>query len=537
MKYQVGLHSMLPEESSPAFHFWLQEGDRLYREHMEPEEPENCLDLALNEYARALEENPTSIDVLCRMGKVFLKQGHYAKAEQYAHKCLKLLNKPSEEGDKGKLPQAGYIRQEAHYILGSTHYRKGEQAIARKHYMQSIRHGGLGSSRSRFGLFQSCREQLSQIPFRAESVTMGVQAIYSLFSSLCLFLFDRDRIALPTLLVLFSRLLMAWTQEELGRNDAALDRYLNIHQDYPGLCSVSIIIADLYREKGQTEKAQYWLEKAIAKHPGRLEAYYHLARLMEEKEDYSGMVNVYHRLIRLKPADAHLYCNLANAHYYNNAFKDALHQYETALQLGTEPRWKAMVAQSIANIYCDYLQNSQAALAYYQMAKALDPSEIENYIQLGMLYFNQEDFANAEVIYRQAIHVAPDNPRLYSNLGYLRWMEGDVEVALTYYEKAIALDSEYEIPINNMGVIYLDMLGNVEKAIELFNRAIEIDEHYALAYYNLGRAYSFLDNRLEAANCFRTAQELNHYSCELDNDELTARINHLFDTCEMELRD
>lgn len=531
MKDQVGSHRMLSEESSPAFHFWLQEGDRLYREHMEPEEPENCLDLALNEYARALEENPSSIDVICRMGKVFLKQGQYAKAEQAAQKCLTLLS------ENQTIPNHRPLAQEAHYILASSHYRKGDLLTAKKHYQTSVALGGIHTSRSRFGMFQTCRDLAFQNLFRVGSLFTAVQAAYSLLSSLALFIFERDRIALPTLLVLFSRLLMAWLQEELGMNDAALERYLNIHQDYPGLCSVSVIVADMYREKGQTEQAQFWLGKAIAKHPGRLEPYYHLARLLEEKEDYDGMVEVYNKLIRLKPSDAHLYCNLANAHYYNNNFKEALQHYQTALQLGTEPHWKAMVAQSIANIYCDYAQNSQAAIAYYQMARTLDPGEIENYIQLGMLYFNQEDFANAEVIYRKAITIASDNPRLYSNLGYLRWMDGDVDVALRYYEKAIALDSEYEIPINNMGVIHLDMLGDVEKAIELFKRAIEIDEHYALAYYNLGRAYSFLDNRLEAANCFRAAQELNHYSCELDNDELTARINHLFDTCEMELRD
>ena len=109
--------------------------------------------------------------------------------------------------------------------------------------------------------------------------------------------------------------------------------------------------------------------------------------------------------------------------------------------------------------------------------------------------------------------------------------------AIQLYEKAISLDCGYEIPVNNLGVIYLDMLGQVHKAIEYFEQALTIDPDYALAYYNLGRAYSFLDLRLEAAHCLRRAQELNLYTRELDNDELTARITHLFDTCEMEVRE
>ncbi len=517
------------ENGSPAFQHWVREGDRLYREHLEPEENENCLDLALNEYSRALEQEPDSALATCRMAKVFFRQGNYAKAKQAAEKSLGLA-------DTG-CPERRQIQTEAHYVLGMIQYRKGNLKQAARTLRHAARLSGIRGSRIRFGLFQACRDKAFSDGFRPAMLVSLFLAFYSLLSSLLLLPFERERISALTLAVLVPRLLLGWVQEEIGMRQAALDRYLDIHQDYPGLGSVGIMIGDMYRQKGEPEQARHWFETVAAKHPGSLDAYYHLARLLEEQEDYAGMVKVYQQLIRLKPADAHLYCNLANAHYYNQSYMDALRYYESALQLGTDAHWKAMVAQSVGNIYCDYLQNEQAAIAYYQMARALDPADIENYIQLGMLYFHKDDYGNAELIYRKAISLAPDNPRLYSNLGYLRWMEGDVETAIQHYEKSIALDPGYEIPINNLGVIYLDMLGQVHKAIELFQQAIELDEHYALAYYNLGRAYSFLDNRLEAANCFRTARELNHYSRELDNDELTARINHLFDTCEIELRD
>lgn len=517
------------ENGSPAFQHWVREGDRLYREHLEPEEDENCLELALNEYARALEQEPDSPLVFCRMARIFLRQGNYPKAQQAAEKSLKLLQ--ADEPDKAR------IQSDAYYVLGMIQYRKGDFPKAAHTMRQAAGLTGLQSSRIRFAVFQTCRDRAFAEGFRPMAMVWLLQAVYSLITSLLLLPFERERISMLTLSVLIPRLLLAWVQEETGMRQAALERYLTIRQDYPGLGSVGIIIGDMYRQKGQPEQARYWFETTIAKHPGSLDAYYHLARLLEEQEDYPNMVKVYEQLIRLKPADAHLYCNLANAHYYNQSYMDALRHYESALQLGTDAHWKAMVAQSIGNIHCDYLQNAHAAIASYQMARALDPTDIENYIQLGMLYFHKDDYGNAELIYRKAITLAPDNPRLYSNLGYLRWMEGDIETAIELYKKSIELDPGYEIPINNLGVIYLDMLGQVHKAIALFQEAIELDEHYALAYYNLGRAYSFLDNRLEAANCFRTARELNHYSRELDNDELTARINHLFDTCEIELRD
>jgi tetratricopeptide (TPR) repeat protein len=141
------------------------------------------------------------------------------------------------------------------------------------------------------------------------------------------------------------------------------------------------------------------------------------------------------------------------------------------------------------------------------------------------------------VVYRQALRIAPEPSRIYSNLGYLRWMADDTDAAMAYYRRAIALDADYEVPLNNLGVIHLDMLGDLRQAQALFESAIAINPHYALAWYNLGRTCSLMDNRLEAARHFRRARELNGGSPDLDNDELTARINHLFDTCGLEHRD
>lgn len=533
MQEQVGSNYKIGSAEEQAIRDGLNEGDRLYRQHLDPTVQVNCLKDALNAYSRALEQDPDHPVALVWMAKVFFQQGQYSKAESYAKKALKqLADHPSiQRGD------ARFIRREVHYVLGMIHYQQGNFNAARIQLQKSVQVGGMQSCRARYGMFQTFRDMAFEQFFKASALVPFAQAIYSLLTCLLLFPFEPERMAFPVLLALIPRLLMAWGQEEMNMTDQALDNYLAIQQDYPGLGAVGIVLGELYRENNQLDNACYWFDKVINRHPGSLEAYYHKAKLMEDQEDFGEMAQVYEHLLTLKPADPHVYCNLANAYYYLHAYKEALNYYEMALQLAPERQWKAMVAQSIGNIYCDYLQNPQAAIAYYQMARSLAPDEVENYIQLGMLYFQKEDFANAELIYRKAIAIAPENPRLHSNLGYLRWMDGDVERAIQHYEKAIALDSGYEIPINNLGVIYLDMLGQVHKAIELFKDAISIDPHYALAYYNLGRAYSFLDNRLEAANCFRTAQEFNHYSRELDNDELTARINHLFDTCEMELRD
>lgn len=517
------------ETRGPAYRKFLKEGDRLYFRHLDAREHNNLLGDALNEYSRALEQMPDSGEVLARMAKIFLRQGNHIKAERYARKALLLLQE-----DRIPPEARGYVCRESCYVLGFVHHQGDRARHAMLAYHTAIRNGGLDTCRPRIGLFQTCLAAAKQEQGLFRKAGFLLLAIYSLLTAIISFPFEKERMSFGYILTAVPALLLAWAAEELGDQDAALARYLSVQRRYPGLASLGLIIGDIYREKGEPEKAYNWFNRVLAKHPGNLNAHYHMARVLEQREDYQGMAELYEKLTRLKPGDPHIHCNLANAYYYLQSYKEALLNYETAMHLGSEPRWRAMVAQSIGNIQADYLENYDAAIAYYEMAKALDPTEVENYIQLGLLYFQKEDFANAELVYHKALKLAPENPRLSSNIGYLRWMEGDIENAVAFYEQAISLDDSYEIPMNNLGVIYLDTLGQVHRAIELFRKAIDINENYALGYYNLGRAHSFLNNRLEAANCFQVAQDLNRFSQDLDNDELTERINSLFDTAEAE---
>lgn len=509
-----------------------QMGDCLLQRHQSLLSEDNLLDEALNAYSRASEELPNNALLTSRMAKVFFLKGQYERATTLAQKALRLLENGSESVQDAKATQ-----QQAYYVLGMIQYRSGQFQLAERFLSHARRIGGLQSAHTCLAQFQNYRDHALDNLKCPTSLILGVKAIATLLTGLILLPFEQERPTTSQLLLLTPRLLICWLLEESHREEAALSRYLAIAENYPGLSMVSLIIGDMCREKGKMEQARQCFEAIIRRHPGHLDAHYHLAQLLEQEESYQAMADVYLRLNQLKPNDPHIHCNLANAYYYLQDYKMALTYYETALQLGKDPEWKGMVAQSIGNLMFDYVQNPQAALAYYQLACALDPGNVENYIQSGMIYFHNEDYENAELVYRKAIAISPKSPKLYSNLGYLRWLAGDAKGAIAFYEKAISLDCGYEIPINNLGVIYLDMLGDVHKAIDLFKQAIDLDENYSLAYYNLGRAYSFLDQRLEAAHCFQMAQELNQFSHDLDSDELAARIQHLFETCELELLD
>lgn len=79
-----------------------------------------------------------------------------------------------------------------------------------------------------------------------------------------------------------------------------------------------------------------------------------------------------------------------------------------------------------------------------------------------------------------------------------------------------------------MGVIYLDDLGRVQQAIELFTKAMEYNPNYALAHFNLARAITIKGDKIEAAKLYQIAQDINKVTNELDPQDISDKINDLF---------
>jgi tetratricopeptide (TPR) repeat protein len=65
---------------------------------------------------------------------------------------------------------------------------------------------------------------------------------------------------------------------------------------------------------------------------------------------------------------------------------------------------------------------------------------------------------------------------------------GDIDAAMSLYQKAIELDPLYPAPFNDLGVI-LESKGFVERAEEVYKRCIQIDPNYVSAYTNLALLY------------------------------------------------
>lgn len=85
----------------------------------------------------------------------------------------------------------------------------------------------------------------------------------------------------------------------------------------------------------------------------------------------------------------------------------------------------------------------------------------------------------------------------YRKKGYEAQQAGDIEMAIIYYKKAIALDPFYATPHNDLGIAY-EMKGFLNKALEEYQTAIRINPEFAEAHMNLALLYERI-NKIEEA--------------------------------------
>ena len=99
----------------------------------------------------------------------------------------------------------------------------------------------------------------------------------------------------------------------------------------------------------------------------------------------------------------------------------------------------------------------------YKLAIERDPRFKEAYINLSYLYYKQERYRESIAVNEAGVKQLPGAYELYVNLGRTYLAIKDVPTALTYLERAVAINRTDKSILNMMAELYTQM-GNMEKA-------------------------------------------------------------------------
>ncbi len=127
------------------------------------------------------------------------------------------------------------------------------------------------------------------------------------------------------------------------------------------------------------------------------------------------------------------------------------------------------------------LQAMDRARDYLVAAVTLDPQRWRSHNALGILADRDNDHAAASEHYQAALAINATSPMILNNVGYSRYLSGDLEQAARDFYQATGLRADYAPAWSNLGLVYARQ-GWYEDAVNILSRATD----KATAYNDVG---------------------------------------------------
>ena len=134
-------------------------------------------------------------------------------------------------------------------------------------------------------------------------------------------------------------------------------------------------------------------------------------------------------------------------------------------------------------------------------------SPTESLFQDGLSYHRHGDLTNASLHYQGVLELEPRHAGALHSLGIIALAQEDHSLAISYFEKALAICDSKAVYWNNYGVALLEIRRFVE-AENAFEKAISLNENYVDGWSNLGRAQIEQKRYVNANKSLRNAIRL-----------------------------
>jgi Flp pilus assembly protein TadD len=246
-------------------------------------------------------------------------------------------------------------------------------------------------------------------------------------------------------------------QSQLDRESAAAE-----HPEADGSLESHLAEGDRQLEKGDRRLALLHYLEARRKSPGDPKplnriGYYYVA------EDPERAAAIFASVISRHDDSAVAHAGLGLARFAQDRYEEARASFERAAEIdGNLPA--ALDALGVLHAIED---DHEAGLQFAQRASQADPRDAHIVNNLGVAYLRESEFTRAEESFRTAILLDPSDPALYNNLGYSLGRQGRYEEATAAFRR-FGDDAAVH---NNLGYVHY-LNGDIETAIRHYEIAV-----------------------------------------------------------------
>ncbi|MBV8708379.1 MAG: tetratricopeptide repeat protein [Acidobacteriaceae bacterium] len=263
---------------------------------------------------------------------------------------------------------------------------------------------------------------------------------------------------------------------------------------------------NLFHEN-RVQQAQGSLWECIESGKGDADDALTLAQTYKGLRNYESGLNRATADLQKLPDSVDLIYIAAYLHYRRNETKESMLLATKAYRLAPND-WRIHQLLALNYISFDMLEAAKLSL---NRAISLKPDNAELLYQLARLYFALGSFVDSIEISKKALVVFPDYPEVYHNLALCYEGNGNIDMAMQNFQKAIDLNRKFkrqdEWPLIDFAV-YQRMGGHPEASLPLLEEALGINPKSPKANYEMGELLRDERRFVEAKQYLETAVAL-----------------------------
>jgi len=246
-----------------------------------------------------------------------------------------------------------------------------------------------------------------------------------------------------------------------GRPDAALEP---VCVDARQLASeVFGALGRLHIDLGAQDQAEAVFQRWADHDPRLPEPRYHLGRLAEGREDLGRAEAMFRSALDASPDDPLAFAALSMLLERQEKFAEAIALHVEYLERGGDSHEAKL---HIGELYLG-LGDLANAQAYFDMALAGAPGDLDLRTQIGAIYYDAKDYQRAESELREVLRADPTVYRARLLLGLALWRREQLEQAVEELGRVPAAESELYLDAVELQGFLLRRLGRADEAVAL----------------------------------------------------------------------
>ena len=267
---------------------------------------------------------------------------------------------------------------------------------------------------------------------------------------------------------LYAKIIAAIKGEDFGVKH--LTDFINT---YPNIIDYQIALSEIYLTYYNYSKAKEVLEKAVLIDPEQKKTYMLLgetySKITDDRDALNKSLKAYLQVVIKDPFDVKPLFEIGLIYMRTQKYVDAVKQFGRVLKIN-ESYPKAHFYQGTAYFR---LGLSNQALAAAKKEKQINPSLAEPYLLTGDIYMKVGLYNKAILEFQGAIKMRPQGAQIYISLAKAYRFLNNFDIAEKMIKQAQQLENGNPMIYKEQGAIY-ESRGEIQRAITIYEKYLQI---------------------------------------------------------------